>query len=50
MKIICIFRFIETSGVKILEQNLLRNFFAHLTSLEKMEIIGSDSVLRHFNY
>lgn len=48
MKFICIFRFIESSGVKILEQNLYRNFVAHLSSLEKMEIIGGGSLLRYY--
>ena len=48
MKFICIFRFIESSGVKILEQNLYRNFVAHLSSLEKMEIIGAGSLLRYY--
>ena len=50
VKYVCIFRFIESSGVKILERNLFRNLVAHLSSLERMEIIGSDTVLRHFNY
>ena len=48
MMFICIFSFIESAGVKILEQNLYRNFVAHLSSLEKMEIIGEGSLLRYY--
>ena len=33
-----------------MEQNLYRNFMAHLASLEKMAVIGSDTLLRLFNY
>jgi len=43
---VIVMRFIESSGVKILERNLFRNLVAHLSSLERMEIIGSDTVLR----
>ena len=33
-----------------MEQNLYRNFMAHLASLEKLSVIGSDTLLRLFNY
>ena len=39
-------RFVETHGVELLEQNLYRNFTAHLTALQKLNIVGADTFLR----
>jgi len=38
-------RFVDSAGLKLLEQNLYRNFIAHLCTLEKMAIIGSKTIL-----
>ena len=37
----------ERFGVKLLEQNLYRNFTAHLSLLHKMNIVGADTFLRN---
>ena len=33
--------------MKLLEQNLYRNFLAHLTALQQLNIVGADTFLRN---
>ena len=40
--------FVESQGVRLLEQNLYRNFAAHLTALQKLNLVGADTILRNY--
>ena len=46
LTLLCV-RFVEIHGVDILEQNLYRNFMAHLTALQQENIVGAETLLRN---